>query len=82
MAIWALKAGRQRRGGGFTAIDVQRDFFALGGQRQVLPLAGVQRLGGHGALAVDLHERHALVDAHQQAVGAVAAGQNSCSPLA
>ncbi|MNI17345.1 hypothetical protein D3C73_707130 [compost metagenome] len=64
------------QGRGFATVDVQRDFAALSGQRQVLPLGRVQRLGRHGALAVDFHERQALAQTDQQALRTFTAGQH------
>ncbi len=42
--------------------------------REVRPLPGLHRLRRGAALPVDLHERHALVDADHQFAGAIAAG--------
>ncbi|MNK87012.1 hypothetical protein D3C87_1069380 [compost metagenome] len=59
--------GRHRLGkrGGFATIDEQGHFGAFSSQRNVLPLARIQRLRGDGALAIDLHKRHALVCSDQ-----------------
>ena len=62
----------QRHGG--TAADVERHALAFGLHCDVRPLAGLDRLARGAALAVDLHEGHALVDADHQFAGAVAAG--------
>ena len=67
---------RQRQGRGFAAVDIQGHGVASGRKGQVLPLAGVQRLGRYRTLAVDLDKRHALVQAQHQAAAAFTAGQH------
>ncbi|MDT4845430.1 hypothetical protein FQZ97_794160 [compost metagenome] len=63
--------GRQRHGR--TAAHIQRHAVAFGLHRKVRPLAGLHRLARRAALAVHLHEGHALVDADHELAGAVAA---------
>ena len=59
----------------FATVDVQGDFRALGGQRNVLPLRRSQCLCRSGALAVDFHEWQTLADADQQTLRAFATRQ-------
>ena len=72
------RGGVERRqagghGRGLAARDEQRDVAGIGFDRDVRPLAGLDGLAGGAALAIDLHERNALVHTHDELAGAVAA---------